>query len=185
MITFENDKYYDEEGTLLHTGHNIEWNRKVNIDMNTPIWFGAFKGKTSKDMFGSSDGTGYLNWMKKKGFTFTKDILETLEVGKFVHTKEHNEVPDFLVANNKSRLTNPPRKPKTGPNPITDEITLGEPMLCTLGQEAFVLFDQDLADTITQEGRSILAEMVDKMANESRNIITANPEAGRNYSMIY
>ena len=164
-----NKQYYTEDGTILHSGHNIEWNRKVLIEMNDPIWFGAFNGKTPREMFGSSNGTGYLNWMKQKGFNFSDEIVEALEVVKFVH----NEVPDFLVANNKST------------KPVGHEIPMGEPMLCTLGQEAFVLFDQDLADTITKEGRSVLAEMVDTMAKESRNIITANPEAGRNYSMIY
>lgn len=163
-------QYHTEDGTVLHTGHNIEWNRKVLIGMDDPIWFGAFNGKTPREMFGSSNGTGYLNWMKQKGFTFSEDILDSLEVGKFVH----NEIPDFLIDN---------KKPK---GKIFDEITLGEPMPCVLGQEAFVLFDQDLADTITAEGRSVLAEMVDTVAREfGRNIITSNPEAGRNYSMIY
>lgn len=164
------NRYEDEDGNILHTGHNIEWNRKVSIGMTDAIWFGAFKGKTPKELFGSSQGTSYLNWMKGKGFNFSTEIQDALEVGRFVHD---DTVPDFLVANNKSKS-------------VKDEITMGEPMLCTLGQDTFMLFDQDLANTITIEGQSVLAKMVETMARqESRNIITANPEAGRNYSMIY
>jgi len=169
MIKYDTKRkqYQSEDGTVLHTGQNIEWNRKVSIE---PIWFGAFNGKTPRDMFGSSDGTGYLKWMKSKGFNLSETILDTLEVGEFVHT----DIPDFLVANNKPAYKS-----------ITNEITLGIFEDCMLGCNTFALFDQDLADTITEEGRSVLAEMVDRMAHQSRNIITANPEAGRNFAMIY
>ena len=157
MIKYESKEqaYYNEEGEVLHTGHNIEWNRKVNIDMNDTLWFGAFNGKTMREMFGSKDGTSYVKWMKQKGFNLSSAILDALETGKVVH-----DVPDFLVSN----------------KPLED-----------LHEEpaAFALFDQDIADKITVEGQSVLAQMVEKVVRQSHNTITANPEAGRSWEVIY
>ena len=90
----------------------------------------------------------------------SEEIHDALDVGIFVH----QEVPDFMVSNN---------KPKSKP-----VVEVEEPA-------AFTLFDQDLADKITEEGQSILANMVSEVVQRSHNTITANPEAGRTWEVIF
>lgn len=139
---------YVQDGCVLHDRFDIDWNRKVYVDMDDKLWFGKFEGETPRLMLEQSDGLSYLKWMHKMGFNLSGIVTNAMNA-----PYEH-AVPDFMVEDKAAKKSL-----------FIDEITLGEPEPCILGSEG----DTELARVVRE---SIPVNLITSNPEAGRSVYT-------------
>lgn len=70
--------YYDADtGAILYQGTSGEWNKKVHLYRETPLWFGKYDGKTVDFLL--QNDSNYLAWMISVGFIFDPSVVADIK----------------------------------------------------------------------------------------------------------